>query len=313
LWGETMRFVDWFAGIGGFRLGLEQAGHQCVGFVEWDKRARQSYELIHDTSKEWTAHDVRTVEANKIPKSDIWCFGFPCTDISRNGKQRGLKGDRSGLFFSITGLIGQLKEKDRPAYLFIENVADLLSTNNGIDFLRLLIELDEIGYDAEWQVINTRQHGIGQNRNRLFIIGHLRTRCTRKVFPLQPSVKRGKLHRSPITTWAVKNATKKGYDIATDYDSVNLAFPNSATRRGRVGKGYMQTLDRSCNQAVFDPQKLRWRKVTPREAWRFQGFPDEAYDKIKDIIPEGELYGQAGNSVSVPVIYQIAKEFHIDE
>jgi Site-specific DNA methylase len=77
-----MKFLDLFAGIGGFRLGLEQAGHTCVGFVEIDKFARKSYEAIFDTKGEYTGHDINNINTKELPKADIWCFGFPCQDIS---------------------------------------------------------------------------------------------------------------------------------------------------------------------------------------------------------------------------------------
>ena len=123
--------------------------------------------------------------ADDIPKADCWCFGFPCQDISVAGKQLGFQGNRSSLFFRVMYLIGQLKEEDKPTYLFIENVKNLLSVNGGWDFARLLIEMEQVGYDAEWQVLNSKDFGVPQNRERCFIIGHLRGRSTAKVFPVE--------------------------------------------------------------------------------------------------------------------------------
>ena len=108
-----------------------------------------------------------------------------CQDISVAGKQAGFQGNRSSLFFRVMYLIGQLKEEDKPAYLFIENVKNLLSVNGGWDFARLLIEMERQGYDAEWQVLNSKDFGVPQNRERCFIIGHLRGRSTSKVFPIE--------------------------------------------------------------------------------------------------------------------------------
>ena len=108
-----------------------------------------------------------------------------CQDISVAGKQLGFQGNRSSLFFRVMYLIGQLKEEDKPAYLFIENVKNLLSVNGGWDFARLLIEMEQGGYDAEWQVLNSKDFGVPQNRERCFIIGHLRGRSTAKVFPVE--------------------------------------------------------------------------------------------------------------------------------
>ena len=108
-----------------------------------------------------------------------------CQDISVAGKQVGFQGNRSSLFFRVMYLVGQLKEEDKPTYLFIENVKNLLSVNGGWDFARLLIEMDRAGYDAEWQVLNSKDFGVPQNRERCFIIGHLRGRSTAKVFPIE--------------------------------------------------------------------------------------------------------------------------------
>lgn len=206
-----MKFIDFFAGIGGFRRGMELAGHECVGFCEFDKFATASYISMHlltDEQRkaledipikkrqkeilkekyrngEWYANDIRRVYAGDIPKADCWCFGFPCQDISVAGKQAGFQGNRSSLFFRVMYLVGQLKEEDKPTYLFIENVKNLLSVNGGWDFARLLIEMERHGYDAEWQVLNSKDFGVPQNRERCFIIGHLRGRSSAEVFPVE--------------------------------------------------------------------------------------------------------------------------------
>ena len=206
-----MKFIDFFAGIGGFRRGMELAGHECVGFCEFDKFATASYISMHlltDEQRkalkdipikkrqkeilkeeyrngEWYANDIRRVYAGDIPKADCWCFGFPCQDISVAGKQAGFQGNRSSLFFRVMYLVGQLKEENRPTYLFIENVKNLLSVNGGWDFARLLIEMEQWGYDAEWQVLNSKDFGAPQNRERCFVIGHLRCRSSAEVFPIK--------------------------------------------------------------------------------------------------------------------------------
>lgn len=137
-----MQFVDFFAGIGGIRLGLEQAGHKCVGFCEFDKYARTAYKAMYDTEGEWENHDVRTVKPYDVPAADLWCFGFPCQDISVAGKQKGLQeGERSGLFYEIMRLLAGRRQEDRPKWLLIENVKNLLSIGNGFDFARLLCEV----------------------------------------------------------------------------------------------------------------------------------------------------------------------------
>ena len=181
-----MKFIDMFAGIGGFRSGLEKAGHECVGYIEWDKYARKSYQAIYNTEGEFTANDIREVKGIELPDVDLWTFGSPCQDISIAGKQKGLvKGERSSMFFEVIRLLKERigGEKKVPAYLIMENVKALLSSNCGRDFARVLIEMDQVGYDVEWAVLNSADV-VPQNRERVYIIGHLRGAGTRQVFPI---------------------------------------------------------------------------------------------------------------------------------
>lgn len=125
-----MKFLDLFSGIGGFRLGLEMAGHTCVGHCEIDKYADLAYRDMHNPKEsEVFAADITKVKPNELPRADIWTFGFPCQDISVAGKQKGLEGTRSGLFYKVLELIKGKKEEDKPSILLIENVKNLLSVN----------------------------------------------------------------------------------------------------------------------------------------------------------------------------------------
>ncbi|PEM58626.1 DNA (cytosine-5-)-methyltransferase [Bacillus toyonensis] len=178
----SLTFIDLFAGIGMFRIGMEKAGHKCIGWVEWNKPARKSYEAMHDTKGEWTENDIRNVTGTGIPAADVWCAGFPCQDISKNGKQKGLAGERSGLFTEVIRLIKEVPEHKKPAYLLFENVDNTLSVNKGWDFARILTEMDGVGYDAEWDVITSTEVGIPQRRKRIFIVGYLRGRRIKRIF-----------------------------------------------------------------------------------------------------------------------------------
>lgn len=438
-----MTFLDFCAGIGGFRLGLELAGNKCIGFCEKDKFAVKSYKAMFETEGEWYANDITELRAEEIPRADIWCFGFPCQDISVAGKQRGIRGKRSGIYFSIIDLIKGKEEKDKPTYLLIENVKNLLSINNGFDFATVLFELDEAGYDVVWQVLNSKNFGVAQNRERVFIIANLRSRGRREILSiggkntatlkqiiggsqgyrvydtngvscaiqssaggvgaktglycvgninpsgkgmngnvystegLAPTVTTNKgegskifidqsntkpqltetsrcitsrytggivnrtamnsavLEAYPILTpervekrqngrriknadepmftltgqdrhgVAIKNATKKGYVEANIGDGIYLNFPNSTTRRGRVGKGISGTLDTSCAVGTLD-RNYRIRRLTPKECFRLQGFPDELFEKAKAVNSDAQLYKQAGNAVTVNVAYAVA-------
>ena len=331
-----MTFIDWFAGIGGFRRGMELAGHKCVGFCEFDKYAVMSYTSMHlitdsqreklsimnlkDRQKEigkeeykngeWYANDIRRVYAPDIPRADVWCFGFPCQDISIAGLQKGFAGNRSSLFFRVMYLVEQLEEDRKPSYLFIENVKNLLSIHDGWDFARLLSKMDENGYDAEWQVLDSQNFGVPQHRERVFIIGHLRGRGGRKVFPI-----RGE----NTATLNQLVGGSQGYRVyGTDGLSVTLSSNGGGAgaktglylvgynRRGRVGKGCSQTLDCSGQMGTL-MECGRIRRLTPRECFRLQGFPDEYYEKAAFVNSDSQLYKQAGNGVTVNVISEIAK------
>ena len=328
--GDVVKFLDLFAGIGGFRLGMESAGHECIGFCEINKFARASYKAIHDTKGEIELHDITRVtdeSIRRIGRVDAICGGFPCQAFSIAGNRRGFEDTRGTLFFEIARFASIL----RPRYLFLENVRGLLNHENGITFATIISTLDELGYDVEWQVLNSKDFGVPQNRERVFIIGHLRGQRTRNIFPIGRNTKQvDELPRENITTNTltarytadgngsyiieseqkkirIKEATSQGFAEAEIGDSVNLSHPNSKTRRGRVGKQIANTLLTGESQGVVEPD-FRIRKLTPRECWRLQGFPDWAFDKAQEVNSNSQLYKQAGNSVTVNVIAAIAKE-----
>ena len=204
-----MTFIDFFAGIGGFRLGMEAAGHKCIGFCEYDKYAVASYtsmHLIDDKQRmyleslplkqrqkeilkeeyrngEWYADDIRGVDAGTLPRADCWCFGAPCQSFSIAGLREGLGGE-SGLVREIFRLLHDLAEGDRPEWLIYENVKGMLSSNKGHDFLAILSEMDEVGYDAEWQTIDSQLFGVPQHRERVYTIGHSRRFSRRQILPV---------------------------------------------------------------------------------------------------------------------------------
>jgi len=205
-----MTFLDLFAGVGGFRRGMELAGHKCVGFCEWDRFATASYTSMHLITEEqrkylatldkkarlkeilkeeyrngeWYSNDIRNVYAGNVPRADCWCFGAPCQDFSVAGHRAGMEGDRSSLVREVFRILKELPEENRPEWLIYENVLGMLSSNKGWDYLAILSEMDEGGYDAEWQVFNSKYHGVPQNRERVYTIGHLRRFGPTKILPI---------------------------------------------------------------------------------------------------------------------------------
>lgn len=389
---DEMKFLDLFSGIGGFRLGLERSGHTPVGYVEIDKFARQSYQAMYNTYGEWTAEDINKVTDEEWRKFngtvELIAGGFPCQSFSIAGKREGFLNQTKGtLFFEVARAVKQIK----PRFVFLENVKGLLNHDKGNTFRTILNTFDELGYDVEWRIYNSKDFGVPQNRERVYIIGHLRGDSGREVFtffgedgeanptnvinPLKgksdygwhfeqevhdenglcrtvkanggsgniPKVilqnpakvkqignmsssnsfggnpQTGRVYSddglSPTLNTMqgggrepkvmVKEATQKGYDIATIGDSINISQPNSKTRRGRVGHGIANTLVTGSEQATLTSE-YRIRKLTPRECWRLQAFPDELFDKAQQAgLSDSQLYKQAGNSVTVNVIEYI--------
>lgn len=383
-----MKFLDSFAGIGGFRLGMESAGHECVGFCEIDKFARASYKAIHNTENEVEMHDITTISdefIRGIGDIDVICGGFPCQAFSIAGKRRGFEDTRGTLFFEIARFASIL----RPRYLFLENVKGLLNHEGGATFETILRSLDELGYDVEWQVLNSKDY-VPQNRERVFIIGHLRGERTRKIFPFErenrttienniKTINDSKKTRELLNF----DSTNRFYDVSgispclntmqggdrepkiaivgninpsrngmngQVYSSNGLSLtlttdkgegtkivvpvltPDRFEKRqnGRrfkedgeamftltaqdrhgilvreaTSKGYAEALPGEEQAVVTDNYRIR--KLTPRECWRLQGFPDWAFDRAKEVNSDSQLYKQAGNSVTVPVIADIAK------
>ncbi|KJQ74193.1 C-5 cytosine-specific DNA methylase [Streptococcus infantis] len=377
----TLTFLDFFSGVGGFRHGLELAGMKCIGFCEKDKFARKSYEAMYDTKGEWFHDDITTIDSTRLPKADLWCAGSPCQNVSIAGKRAGLYGERSGLFFTFVELIKSQKEEDKPEWVLLENVKGLLSSGGGRDYLDYLSILDESGYDLEWQVFNSKDYGVPQNRERIYTIGHLRRKGRRQVLPIsressshlkqlvggmqsyrvydpsgiattlvgeggglgaktglylidqsltepklteearcitarytagatkRTAMNSGVLEVQPILTQGIKvrNGTKQGYQLAEVGDSVDLSYPSSLTRRARVGRGIAHNVSCSCQMGavVWNGRAVKIRRLTPKECFRLQGFSDDLFEKAKAVNSDAQLYKQAGNGVTVPVVYAI--------
>lgn len=376
-----MNFIDICSGIGGFRSALEMNGHNCLAFAEIDKYAKQSYRAIYDTEGEDELDDITAITDEHFRlyrgQCDIITGGFPCQAFSIAGNRRGFDDTRGTIFFHIARAIKEIQ----PSYVLLENVKGLFSHDKGRTFGTIIQALDELGYVTEWGLFNSKYWGVPQNRERVYIlvtrkdkfkgpvlfdllkqqkevttrlIDVLEDKVDEKYYLSDEKVEKLTLDFS-LTSQdkhgiAVREATKQGYALAEQGDSVNVSYPTSKTRRGRVGKQVAQTLQSGeVNQGVIiNPLKdktyrswryeqnvfnsdgitrslkaslggtpeiineenkgLKIRKLTPLECWRLQGFTDEQFYKAKDSgVSNSQLYKQAGNSVSVPVVDAIVK------
>ena len=278
---KTIRFVDMFAGIGGFREGLRQAGgFECVGYCERDQYALRSYRALFNTEGEWFIDDARKANPQTMPKFDLLCGGFPCQAFSIAGTRKGFGDPRGTLFFELA----RLAEARKPPYLLFENVPGLLNHDSGRTFAAILDTLGRLGYFVEWQVLNSKDFGVPQSRRRVYIVGYLNARCAGKILPFTAANEtalacihdgsQGSRVYDPggvsctLTSGAggvggktglydvgaglpIKEATKKGYKMAYPGDSIDLAYARMNTRRGRVGRQIAHTLTTDASQGTL--------------------------------------------------------------
>ena len=318
----AIRFFDMFAGIGGFRSGLEAiGGFECVGYCEIDKYAKQAYEAMYDTGGELYFDDARKIVLEQLPDFDLLVGGFPCQSFSVAGARKGFDDTRGTLFFEIA----RIASVKKPKYLFLENVPGLLNHDSGKTFETILRTLDGLGYNVCWQVLNIKNFGLlikaktkdgyqvaypcdsidtafsGQNSRRGRVgnqVAHtLTTSATQAYYfiDLNPDPKLTEIarcitarHDSGISN---RKAEHSGVfveisDVLDDNEKFAVAFvePNGEVHIGRI------------------------RKLTPRECWRLQGFTDDQFDKAKATgLSDSRLYKMAGNAVTVNVISEIGK------
>jgi DNA (cytosine-5)-methyltransferase 1 len=337
-----MRFIELFAGIGGFRLGLEQAGHQCVWANEILEKPRRIY--ARNFGHQPDARDIRTVQPSDIPDAELLCGGFPCATFSVAGKRSGFSAEdtRGTLFFEICRI---LRGKRIP-YIFLENVKGLLNHDGGRTFAVIIGSLDELGYDVQWEVVNSQNFGVPQNRERVFIVGHLRGEPRPKVFPLgrciaenvqpqdQEDSSEGRSTRfetgdtilMPFVTGKVMQVkdvfptldghywkgiqNNQGRGAVMQVRAVLTPMRKEKRQNGRRVKNHNEpafTLTAQDRHGVIVDERLR--RLTPLECERLQGFPDNFTKWYEDgaEVKDAERYERCGRTVTIPVIYEIAK------
>jgi DNA (cytosine-5)-methyltransferase 1 len=285
-----MRIASLFAGIGGFDLGIKQAipSSEIVFASEIDKAARTIYQ--NHFGSETLYGDIKNIEAEQIPDIDMLVGGFPCQPFSLAGKRGGFKDTRGTLFYEIA----RVCEAKRPKTLFLENVKGLLSHDNGRTFGKILVVLDELGYDVEWQVLNSKYFGVPQNRERVFIVGHLRGSGGRQVFPIRQNEKTCNQKTRQVHDIA-RTLTKRGYAA---WNGSYVFVPDVA--RCLTGGGHSGGLH---SDMTIIPEKENIRRLTPIECERLQGFPDNWTAGVSDTA----RYRCLGNAVTVSVIRSIAE------
>ncbi|AFH22790.1 putative DNA methylase [environmental Halophage eHP-35] len=407
---KKIRFIDLFGGIGGFRHGLEQASdrYECVDYIENDEYAVKSYNEIF--GEEHKPRDVTQLSKSEIKDHDLLCAGFPCQSFSVAGNRQGTDEARGKLFREIV----RIAKAKKPEMLLLENVKGILSQKvvedggsvegtKGHAFTEVLQALHELGYCLEWQVLNSKHWGVPQNRERVFIIGHLGGEPGRKVFPIgredrgdtredgqsenldtvhpnRPEI--GQAERvyendgllpalnggwTPQIKAEGLNTTSDGASYCIDSNYMKGTSPGDigSGRRTQIiqnhrnieirnhgresptlnkkqgggqlpmilnhqfrpetlpsieeegqsgGSGLLYNSDYSyalSSSPHYKVGKKCIRKLTPKECWRLQGFPDESFKAAEKVNSDTQLYKQAGNAVTVNVIKALGEEIEV--
>ena len=299
-----MKYLSLFTGIGGFELGIQQAYDMdnrgtpspstlekrrdmsvsnnsdgtgrgsnpvCIGYSEIDKYATSIYQRHFPDHTNYG--DITRIDADALPDFDFLCGGFPCQAFSIAGKRKGFDDTRGTLFFDIARIL----RAKQPRLFLLENVKGLLSHDNGKTFSTIIATLNELGYDIQWQVLNSKNHGVPQNRERVFIVGHLRGTPRPQVFPFTGI--------SGKDLEQINSGASQGYRVYSE----NGVAPTQASQAGGVG---------AKTGLIGVPQI---RRLTPMECERLQGFPDGWTEGVSDT----QRYKTLGNAVTVNTIQDI--------
>jgi DNA (cytosine-5)-methyltransferase 1 len=324
----SFKFIDLFAGIGGFRLALQNLGGKCVFSSEWDENAKKTY---YSNFGETPFGDI-TKESTKsfIPNDfDVLCGGFPCQPFSHAGLKKGFEDTRGTLFFDVADIINRRIKKENPIkVIFLENVKGLKNHDKGNTLKTIIKTLNNLGYEVKTEILNSKNFGLPQNRERIFIVAWLKDLNKVFKFPLGLDIE----DRSIFNKDELINIkpTKVG-DILMEnpnekYTISDRLYAGHIRRRKEhkeKGNGFgFSSFDKNApytstisaryykdgSEILIEQKEANPRKLTPREAANLQGYPQDFEIPVSD----NQAYKQFGNSVSVPVIqtifYEIKKQ-----
>ncbi len=314
-------FIDLFAGIGGFRIAMQNLGGNCVFSSEIDKYAKQTYDLNFG---EIPFGDITKIDENDIPEHDVLCAGFPCQAFSIAGKRKGFKDETRGtLFFDIARII----EAKRPKAFFLENVKGLTNHEKGRTLKTILKVLrEDLDYFVpDPKIMNAKDFGVPQNRERIFIVGFRKDLGVTEFEYPKPFKKKVKFadikEEKPVsvkyylsTTYleTLKKHKKRhaskgngfGYEIINDDQCANAIVVGGMGRERNIVIDCRLTDFKPITRIKGEVNRDGWRRMTPREWARLQGFPDSFLIKVSD----AQAYKQFGNSVAIPAIQATAKK-----
>lgn len=321
-----MKFIELFAGIGAFRLGLERTGHTCVWANEWLEKPRSIY--ARNFGHEPDGRDIRDVSADDLPEAELLVGGFPCATFSVAGKRTGFSLDdtRGTLAFEMF----RLARDKRIPYLLFENVKGLLNHDGGRTFQIILEVLDGMGYDAQWELLDSQNFGVPQHRERIFLIGNLRRKPRPKVFPIGRTesshddqdgeqdfevaqYRRGyfRPYKSDGFPTLTANMGTGGHNVPFVTGRVPREVDVFPTIDGHYWKGIQNNQGRGA-VVLEEETRTRIRRLTPLECERLQGLPDgwtEFYADGKRV-SDSERYERCGRTITIPVVEAIGRKLY---
>jgi DNA (cytosine-5)-methyltransferase 1 len=320
----TFKFIDLFAGIGGFRLALQNLGGKCIFTSEWDKEAQKTYRANFG---EVPFGDITKEETKKfIPKEfQVLCAGFPCQPFSHAGLKKGFEDTRGTLFFDVADIINRRIESESPIeIIFLENVKGLRNHDKGNTLKTIVGVLDSLGYDVAFEVLNSKNFGVPQNRERIFIVAWLKGKNRTFKFPLglsnqdevifkkedlgsiKPTKVEDILIANPESKYTISDRLYAGHLRRREEHKVKgngfgfSSFSKNAPYTSTISARYYK----DGSEILIEQNGENPRKLTPREAANLQGYPT----RFKIHASNVQAYKQFGNSVSVPVIQTIFSE-----
>ena len=317
-----LRVFEAFAGYGSQSIALRNLGieYEVVAISEIDKYAIKAYEAIHGVTN--NLGDICKINPSDIPDHDLFTYSFPCQDLSVAGKQAGLsKGTRSGLLYECEKII----EVKKPKYLLLENVKNLVGKKFKADFDKWLEYLEGLGYTNYWQVLNAKNYGVPQNRERVFVVSIL---GDHKPYEFPKAMPLGKCIADIL-----EDEVDEKYYLPKEAGYIEIDLPCIAASRGRnpenpsdrtTGAPTEQRLEfntKGTSNTITTVQKdnyvvettYRIRKLTPRECFRLMGMRDDDIDKIQAAgISNTQQYKMAGNSIVVNVLEAIFKNLFME-
>ena len=322
-----MKFLELCAGIGGFRQALENLGCECVGYSEIDKYAIKLYSAWYNDDCNFG--DVTKIEAETLPDFDLLVGGFPCQAFSIAGKRMGFDDTRGTIFFDFA----RIMKAKKPKFAIFENVKGLLNHDGGKTYETILQTLNELGYDAQWGILNTKFHGLPQNRERVYIVANLRERSSTKILFERGNDSADKMERTEngIIGQFYNRKGKTHQDLGVisseGHSPALLATTHKNPRIVKIGDidglntQYSRVYDSEGVSTTINAQGGglgaktglynigdKVRRLTPKECFRLQGFKDEMVELgYKLGISDTQLYKMAGNAVSVPVVEWVAQ------